>query len=98
MIAILWRYQAAPGEEARFRHAYGPDGDWARLFGQAEGYVRTELLEGEHGVFATLDYWEAAASFERFMARFGEAYARLDAECEDLTEHEERIGQFVVAT
>ena len=96
MIAILWRYRAAPGAEARFRAAYGPDGDWARLFRQAPGYVRTELLESGDGAFATLDYWTSEAAFEAFQAAFGEAYGALDAECEALTREEERLGLFSV--
>lgn len=96
MIAILWRYAAAPGAEGRFVEAYGPRGDWARLFGQAPGYVRTELLRETDGGFATLDYWDELASFERFKTAFGEAYAELDARCEALTEREEMVGVFEV--
>ncbi|MFC3070893.1 antibiotic biosynthesis monooxygenase family protein [Phenylobacterium soli] len=96
MIAILWRYAAAPGAEARFAEVYGPKGDWARLFGRAPGYVRTELLRGADGGFATLDYWDGPESFEAFKAAFGEAYAELDARCEALTEREEKVGVFEV--
>lgn len=96
MIAIFWRYAAAPGAEARFAEIYGPDGDWARLFGKARGYVRTELLRDEAGGFATLDYWDALASFEAFKAAFGAEYAALDAQCEALTTAEERVGVFEV--
>ena len=56
MIAIVWRYAAAPGAEARFAEIYGPEGDWARLFRRAPGYVRTELLRDAEGGFATIDY------------------------------------------
>ena len=96
MIAIVWRYAAAPGAEARFAEIYGPEGDWARLFRRAPGYVRTELLRDAEGGFATIDYWDEAASFDRFKAAFGEAYAELDTRCEALTEREEKVGVFDV--
>ena len=97
MIAILWRYRVAPAAAPAFEAAYGPAGDWAKLFGQAAGFVRTELLREGDGVYATLDYWSDRASFEAFKRVFGEDYARLDAECEALTESEERLGIFEVA-
>ena len=96
MFAILWRYRVAPGAEARFREIYGLEGDWARLFRRAGGFVRTELLDAGEGVFASLDYWESEADFEAFQAAFGDAYQALDAECEALTLHEERLGLFSV--
>jgi hypothetical protein len=32
MFVALWEYEVKPGEEERFEKAYGPDGDWVRLF------------------------------------------------------------------
>ena len=44
MIAILWRYRVKPEHREAFEAAYGPDGDWARLFRRHEHYLGTELL------------------------------------------------------
>jgi heme-degrading monooxygenase HmoA len=66
------------------------------LFSQAPGFVRTELLREGEGSYATLDYWSDLVSFAAFRRAFGEDYARLDAECETLTEAEERLGLFEV--
>jgi heme-degrading monooxygenase HmoA len=96
MIAIIWTYAPTAGAEARFRAAYGPDGDWAQLFRRAPGFVRTELLAEADGRYATLDYWVDAASFAAFMAAFVEDYAKLDAACEALTAEETRVGLFEV--
>jgi heme-degrading monooxygenase HmoA len=97
VIAILWRYRVPEAAVGAFEAAYGPAGAWAKLFGQARGFVRTELLRDGEGVYATLDYWSDLASFEAFKAAFGEHYARLDAECEALTDAEEGLGVFEVA-
>jgi len=41
---ILWEFLVKPGREKEFERIYGPEGDWARLFARAEGYVRSDLL------------------------------------------------------
>jgi heme-degrading monooxygenase HmoA len=94
MHAIVWRYDIKPGAEAEFLAAYGPEGDWAHLFGQAEGFLGTELYRstGEPHRFLTVDRWRAETDFEAFKARFGGEYAAMDRRFEDLTVDEARLG------
>jgi hypothetical protein len=40
----LWEFRVNSGFVSEFKKAYGPDGDWARLFHRAGGYLGTELL------------------------------------------------------
>lgn len=96
MIAIVWRYRVAASKRRQFEQIYGSDGDWAKLFGEADGYVRTELLRGGDGDYLTIDYWLGADAWEAFSARQAEAYRALDARCDALTEDEERIGLFAI--
>jgi hypothetical protein len=44
MYVILWRFRPAVGREGEFERAYGPSGEWARLFALDDGYLGTELL------------------------------------------------------
>ncbi len=37
MYALMWEFRVSREGEAAFRRAYGPDGDWARLFAGAQG-------------------------------------------------------------
>lgn len=97
VIAIIWRYRVAPANQRQFEQAYGNAGDWAKLFGEAEGYIRTELLRGDEGDYLTIDYWRGAEAWDVFSAGQGDAYRALDARCDALTEAEERIGLFAVA-
>jgi heme-degrading monooxygenase HmoA len=90
----LWRFVVPEENEARFVAAYGPDGDWARLFGEAPGFVRVELWRGEDGSFMTADFWASREDFDRFQANLGERYHALDAELEGLTADEIFIGAF----
>ena len=96
MLVILWEFQVRPGAEAAFERAYGPSGDWARLFAAAEGWLGTELLrdESEPGRYVTVDRWDSAARFAAFRAAQAEAYDALDRRCEGLTTGERLLGRF----
>ena len=79
---------------ARFVAAYKSDGDWARLFATAPGFIRTELWREAGGSYVTADHWESAAAFERFQSESGEAYRQLDAELEGVAGIETFLGAF----
>ena len=98
MYVILWEYVVRPGKAKAFAVAYGAKGAWAELFGRAEGFLETELLQEEAGTdrWLTIDRWRSAGDFEAFKARFEADYHRLDDEFAELTLEEDRIGAFVV--
>ncbi len=90
----LWRFVVPPAREARFIAAYGPQGDWARLFREARGFLRVELWRGEDGSFLTADHWQSNDDFDRFQESLGPRYHALDAELEGLASDETFIGAF----
>jgi len=90
----LWQFEVAPGNEERFVAAYRSDGDWAKLFETASGFMRTELWRNGDGIYVTADYWESVTSFEAFQASLGEEYRRLDAELADVAGIETFLGGF----
>ena len=92
----IWRFEPAPGREQEFAAAYASDGPWARLFGEADGFIGTALLAPDEpgGPWLTLDRWRSRAAFERFQADHGEAYRALDEELERVTADERFIGAF----
>jgi heme-degrading monooxygenase HmoA len=55
----VWRFLVRSGSEADFVAAYGPDGEWARLFRQADGFLGSELLRdrADPRRFLTVDRW-----------------------------------------
>lgn len=93
MYVRVWEYEVPPQHVAAFVAAYGPDGDWARLFREGSGYVGTELfLEvGRAGRFLTVDRWVDADSWARFLDRSREAYQALDARLEGLAATERAL-------
>jgi heme-degrading monooxygenase HmoA len=89
-----WQFEVAAEQESRFVAAYGPNGDWARLFATASGFIRTELWRNGDGIYLTADHWESFEQFERFQASHGEQYRLLDARLEGLALAETFLGAF----
>lgn len=93
----LWTFEVRAEAEERFVAAYKSDGDWARLFATAPGFIRTELWRAESGLYMTADFWRSAPDFEAFQANLGETYRQLDAELEGVSGVETFIGAFDLA-
>lgn len=96
MFVALWEYEVKPGCEKRFEEAYGPDGDWAKLF-QSDSHFREMRLVRDafhRGVYLTMDFWESRAAYEEFMAAHKQEYKALDAAGEELTIRECRLGWY----
>jgi heme-degrading monooxygenase HmoA len=93
---LLWRFRPLMGREREFERAYGPSGEWARLFERGEGYLGTELLQRSEDPreYLALDRWASGAAYYAFRARFGNEYRGLDRRLEELTEEEAPLGTF----
>ncbi len=94
---ITWRLKVKPGREKEFEEAYGPVGDWARLFGYHEGYLGTELMRDskETGVYLTIDRWRSADAFNNFKELYLSEYEQLDRILAELTESETLQGYYL---
>jgi heme-degrading monooxygenase HmoA len=94
MHLIFWQFEVKEEKRREFVSACGPDGDWAKLFRQAEGFESTELLQSvtDPCRFMTVDQWADANSFANFKKRFAEKYAALDERCSELTVTEQKLG------
>ena len=93
MYVRVWEYDVAAAKEDDFVAAYAADGDWARLFGRAEGYLGTELYRDTEpsGRFLTVDRWTSQGSWRAFLAAWGAEYARLGERLADLTVDQEAL-------
>jgi heme-degrading monooxygenase HmoA len=93
---IVWEFQVRQEREKEFVEKYGPEGSWAQLFRQSQGYLRTELVRDvtDRLRFLTLDYWQTENDFSRFRTENVAEYERLDREFAGLTEQETRLGAF----
>lgn len=97
---VVWRFRPAAGREAEFVAAYGPAGDWARLFARARGYRGTVLLRPTPGPAAdhlVIDRWDSEAAYDAARATLAREYAALDRACEALCAEEALVGRFTLA-
>lgn len=99
MYVILWELEPKPEAVAAFERAYGPDGDWVRLFGTGAGYRGTELLRDleKPRRYITIDRWDSREAYLGFVARAAAEYDALDKRCQALTAREALIGRFDAA-
>lgn len=93
---LVWEFVVRPGCEAAFVDRYGPDGDWARLFGRADGFLGTQLLRDRNDDrrFLTIDRWQSAEAHAAFRRHFEAEYTELDRQLEALTVSERNLGSF----
>ncbi len=96
VIHIVWEFVVRPEAVGRFVEAYGPHGDWARLFARHAGFRGTSLLQDADNPrrFLTIDRWETEDHFRRMKADSGAEYARLDSLFAELTEFDRELGVF----
>src|SRR5207249_6040737 len=92
----VWEFHVNSEKTRAFEKAYGPEGNWARLFRRGEGYIRTELIRDHktQGCYLTLDFWASRQAYQRFKKRNLASYKSLDKKCDSLTESERLIGEF----
>ena len=93
---VVWEFQVKAECEPEFVTAYGPDGEWARLFRRSPEFLGVELLGsvGNAGRFFTLDHWCSATAMDAFMSANATAYDVLDRRFNGFTVWERRIGGF----
>lgn len=95
MFIRVWRFRATSGKEAEFERFNGPDGEWARLFEKAPGYLGTRLrpVKRSPGEYEVIDYWDSRAAWDAFRRDSSDAYERLDREAESLTTEETLVSE-----
>jgi hypothetical protein len=82
--------------EKAFEAAYGPDGDWARLFKRHAEYIGTELNRDikDPRRYLTMDFWTSENSYESFREHYSAEYRKIDVMCEAMTDSESETGRF----
>jgi heme-degrading monooxygenase HmoA len=92
----VWRFRPKPETVGAFEEAYGPGGDWARLFRTADGFLGTTLLKGagDPAEYLTLDRWVSAQAYQTFRRDRDKEFTALDRRCEVMTALEEEVGQY----
>jgi heme-degrading monooxygenase HmoA len=94
---IVWSYDVDADDRKAFEQAYGPEGEWSRLFSRGDGFVEVVLLAdaADPGLYLTIDRWRDQASFEDFMVQESDDYAALDDALAGVSRRGTRLGGFV---
>jgi hypothetical protein len=100
MYCYVWSFVVRPELTEEFQSAYGPDGDWARLFRRDPQYLRTDLLRDRDNParFLTVDFWLTSEACASFRARFSADFEALDKSFERFTIEETHVGDFDVVS
>jgi heme-degrading monooxygenase HmoA len=93
--AAVFAYEVEPESWTAFEAAYGPDGEWARFFRGADGYLGTELLRSA-GSYLVIDRWRSDALYDAFLAAAGDKYRRRNEAARQLWTREQVLGTFEV--
>jgi heme-degrading monooxygenase HmoA len=93
---IVWQFHIDGAKRELFERGYGPEGDWARLFGRSRDYLGTELARDEKNPerYLTFDFWKSEQAFNLFKEQNHEEYASMDLRFESLTRQEVKLGTF----
>jgi heme-degrading monooxygenase HmoA len=95
-IQTIWEYEVRSDFIAQFITAYGPNGDWVKLFLKCPGFIKTELKRDldNPNRFVTIDYWQSYSAFSSMKQLIATEYKDLDNQCEAYTLSENHIGIF----
>ena len=98
MFVVVWQFEIAEQKIPAFEAAYGPEGEWARLFRASPDHLGTELLRDAYvpGSYLTIDRWASEEAFRAFRKDHDGEYESLDRACDALTNRETRIGAYSV--
>jgi hypothetical protein len=98
MYCYIWSYVVRPECLQALRTAYGPDGDWVRLFRRDAEFIRTTFLSDLDNPmrFMTIDFWTSREACLAFRERFGVEFETLDKSFEQFTVEETHLGDFDV--
>lgn len=93
---VAWAFEVKPQHRRDFERAYGQNGEWVRLFRNADGYLKTELHRSPEGLgrYVTLDFWRTREQYAAFREHATSEYKEIDARCERLTVREKLVGDF----
>ena len=96
MFTIIWRFTVDPDKAAAFETHYRAGGTWAQLFRKSSAYRGTELFRdtANNVSWITIDSWDTRESYEAFKRDYRAEYEALDQKCEQLTQSEEKVGEF----
>ena len=96
MFVTLWEFEVKSGSEELFEQAYGPEGEWVRLFRRDARYRGTRLLRdvARERVYVTMDMWDSLDAYEEFREKYAAEYAEIDKTYEEMTNNDKHFANY----
>lgn len=96
MFVAIWKYEVKEDSIKKFDDLYGQEGKWVKLFKENAGYLMTEFIKNTNqpNVYFTIDKWESYTHYQNYLNKNEIAIDKIDAEGEELTKNETKIGWF----
>lgn len=96
MFIVIWKYEVSKIFKKDFEELYGQNGKWVKLFQTSKGYLETQLIKdvSESNQYVTIDKWVSQSKYEKFLTENKEQFEIIDAEGENFTTSETKIGWF----
>lgn len=95
MFAFVRRYEVEEHSRPEFETAFGPRGDWARLFAQSPAYRGIELFR-DQDTYLVLCVWESRETLDAFLEDHRQGIADLDLAMRALTRCSHALGEYEV--
>jgi heme-degrading monooxygenase HmoA len=96
-LAAVFEYEVDPAAAAAFEAVYGSDGEWARSFAGADGYLGTEMLRAGDAHYLVIDRWRLEADYDAFLAAPADEYGARNQAATRLWLRERVLGRFETA-
>ena len=96
-LAAVFEYEVDPAGAEAFEAVYGSDGEWARYFAGAEGYLGTELLRAGDGRYLVIDRWRSESEYDAFLVANADEYGARNQAATRLWLRERVLGRFETA-
>lgn len=98
MIEIVWEFVVREEAQGQFELAYGPGGEWSKLFARHPGFRGTTLMrDTDHPLrYLTIDLWDSLALREEMLAEHASEYSTLEAAFEEWVVSKVELGTFRV--
>lgn len=98
MVEIICEFIVKEEARGRIELAYGPGGDWSRLFDRCPGFRGITVLRDAKNPrhYLTIELWLDGTQREQSLAENAAEYAALEAGLEEWAESRTEIGTFSV--
>lgn len=98
MIEIVWEFVVKEEAQGQFELAYGPGGEWSKLFSRHSGFRGTTLMRDMDNPlrYLTVDLWDSSALREEMLAERASEYSALESSFDEWVVSKKELGTFRV--